>query len=104
MITIPFPLFTAISVVLIIGFVWDLKKYIRISSAILYIGFWLSFNASGTPPLFESLFNGSSSVFDSVIDSSIVMVLKPMLYLFGSVLCISILYACIRAYQYRSHE
>lgn len=102
MIMIPFPLFSAIAIVLIIGFTFNFRKYIRLVSAVLYIGFWFSFNARGTPPLLESFFNDSSSVFDKLIDPPLLIVLKPIIYLFGSVLCIGILYACIKFYQNRS--
>lgn len=51
MITIPFPIFTAIVIVLCIGYISNFNKYIRLISLILYFGFWFSFKASGLPPI-----------------------------------------------------
>ncbi len=49
MITIPFPIFTAITIVLCLGYTINFNKYIRLTSLVLYLGFWFSFNASDVP-------------------------------------------------------
>ncbi len=49
MYTIPFPMFCAVIIVLWIGIFSKVNIYVRIASMVLYIGFWLSFKAEGTP-------------------------------------------------------
>jgi len=67
MITIPFALFSAISIVLAVGFIWNFGKYIRIISIILYLGFWFSFKAGNTPPFIESIYSNAITAFDSLL-------------------------------------
>lgn len=67
MITIPFSLFSAISIVLAVGFIWDFGKYIRIISIILYLGFWFSFKAGNTPHFVESIYSNAISAFDALL-------------------------------------
>lgn len=67
MITMPFALFSAISIVLAIGFIWNFGKYIRIISIILYLGFWFSFKADNTPVFLESIYSNAILVFDTLL-------------------------------------
>lgn len=67
MITIPFALFSAISIVLAVGFIWNFGKFIRIISIILYLGFWFSFKAGNTPPFIESIYSSAITSFDSLL-------------------------------------
>lgn len=54
MIAIPFPIFIAVSIVLCMGFIANINKYVRIAFLVIYLGFWFSFKSSDSPAI-ESL-------------------------------------------------
>ncbi|EAT0039959.1 hypothetical protein AB2939_004337 [Escherichia coli] len=57
MIIIPLPIFIAVTVVLSMGFIFEFNRYVRISSFIIYIGFWLSFKSDDAYEIKSSLNN-----------------------------------------------
>lgn len=54
MIVMPFPIFIAVSIVLCMGFIANINKYVRIAFLVVYLGFWFSFKSSDSPAI-ESL-------------------------------------------------
>lgn len=81
MITIPFPIFTAIIIVLCIGYTINFNKYIRITSLALYLGFWFSFDASDVPSFDITAIDNTNWYVIGKATIAIIVVALGMFYL-----------------------